>query len=847
MSLRLVLFGPPRLERDGVVVVGRAVQRRRIALLILLSGSANRTLSRERILAFLWPEHAPDAARRLLSEAIYVVRRELGDELISSVGDSVSLSDSLTRDVDELLIAHANGDHAATIALHAAPFLDAWFVPDAPELDRWVEAERAALRAKFLHAVQATAEACATRADWSGASHWWARVVRDDPYHSTAVFHGAQAKVANGEPGAALQLIAGHEAVLQNELGVPLDRDLQSLRRAIITGSVQPQRQERVEAPVGTRVELLQVPVAVPVTTQDAQEEELVPPSLPTVQVSPVATHRARARAQRTAVFATGLLLSVMGALAISQGMASERDRRQGQANVLDPLRIAVLYVDRDTSSIAVPQHIADGLTEALIDELSRVPALNVVTRDAAERFRDAHVSADSIGRALRAGTIIRLSANRTGERIRVHARVIDASASRQAATLEVDERMTELNAIVDALSLRTAAALRRYLGAGYLTSPSADAAARDTRNSGALALLFQAERLRKDAMLARTSLARDPSLTNTMRAKLIAADSLLSAAEQLDSTDIRLPIERGWVAVAAGAQENGTARVLSLSQGLVHAERARLMQRQQRVPTPRSLAAVHHLIGTLDYRLATAVQTRRSERPILAQAQVHLDSAVLLDSTLAGAWAALSWSRWAAGNFSGAEQAAQRALEADVYLADADDVLATAWRSAYSRGDERTASHWCARGRVLLPDDWHFVQCALTIQRLHAAGLTGRKPDGLLVDSLLAQLSRIDPADRATASGRAYTPIYRRLTRAAVRAALGHKDEARKVLAEEMLRVRGDEELRTDILYDAAFVNVVLGEPMRARALLQTYLSARPDLKEYAAADVTMRGVGKF
>lgn len=75
-SIRIELLGEVQLLLDGAVARGCAAQKRRMALRAYLVRSPERTAHRERLMGLLWPEHAPDAARRLLNESIYVIRRE---------------------------------------------------------------------------------------------------------------------------------------------------------------------------------------------------------------------------------------------------------------------------------------------------------------------------------------------------------------------------------------------------------------------------------------------------------------------------------------------------------------------------------------------------------------------------------------------------------------------------------------------------------------------------------------------------------------------------------------------------------------------------------------------------
>jgi len=49
-------------------------------------------VGRERLIGLLWPEQPADSARHALSEALYVLRKELGEETFVSHGDEVALN-----------------------------------------------------------------------------------------------------------------------------------------------------------------------------------------------------------------------------------------------------------------------------------------------------------------------------------------------------------------------------------------------------------------------------------------------------------------------------------------------------------------------------------------------------------------------------------------------------------------------------------------------------------------------------------------------------------------------------------------------------------------------------------
>jgi len=84
-----------------------------------------------------------------------------------------------------------------------------------------------------------------------------------------------------------------------------------------------------------------------------------------------------------------------------------------------DPRRIAVLYFEgRGDEDV---QFLAAGVTETLIDELSSVDALHVISRNGVAPFRDAAVSPDSVGRALEVGTIVEGRVTASADRVRIN------------------------------------------------------------------------------------------------------------------------------------------------------------------------------------------------------------------------------------------------------------------------------------------------------------------------------------------------------------------------------------------------------------------------------------------
>ena len=90
------------LRDDGQPFAGAASQPRRLAILALLARAGDRGITRETVIGYLWPDSDEERARRLLSQAVYMLRRDLGsDDAIVGVRDLRRGAGIVTSDVAE--------------------------------------------------------------------------------------------------------------------------------------------------------------------------------------------------------------------------------------------------------------------------------------------------------------------------------------------------------------------------------------------------------------------------------------------------------------------------------------------------------------------------------------------------------------------------------------------------------------------------------------------------------------------------------------------------------------------------------------------------------------------------
>lgn len=179
--IALRTFGALELtSTDGKMVRSVLAQPRRAALLCYLALAAPRGFHRrDSLFTLFWPEHDAEQARHALRQSVYFLRRALGPMAIVSRGDhELSLASGHVRcDVWEFAAALDQGRVMDALALYRGELLAGFHISDAPEFERWVEAERCRLKEQAREAAWTLAFACEREGDASGAAEAARRAV----------------------------------------------------------------------------------------------------------------------------------------------------------------------------------------------------------------------------------------------------------------------------------------------------------------------------------------------------------------------------------------------------------------------------------------------------------------------------------------------------------------------------------------------------------------------------------------------------------------------------------------------------------------------------------------------
>lgn len=311
--LKLYVFGGVVLtDGEGHRVQSVMAQPKRLALLVYLAGSGpTRCRRRQTLLGLFWPESDEDHARTSLNQAVYYLRRSLGEQVIMSYGaDELTVSDEvLWADIREFRQACGEGRFADALDLYGGEFLEGFYLSDVPELEHWIEREREELRRDAWKAATALASAAEGHQCLPEAIEWAKRAVALLPDNEAAARYLIELQARCGEHAGALRtydLLAEH---LRRTYDAQPSEETQALVQALHAPSADP---DPSAAPAQPTTPASASP-DVPHHQADSQQlSDALPPNLgvqsPAVHPVPNAP---RGFSRRTKILAAGLAAAI--------------------------------------------------------------------------------------------------------------------------------------------------------------------------------------------------------------------------------------------------------------------------------------------------------------------------------------------------------------------------------------------------------------------------------------------------------------------------------------------------------------------------------------------------------
>ena len=427
---RLRTFGPPALlgADDAIVLGSHGHHRRRLALLAVLAAAGPLGRSRDHLLLLFWPDATQARARHSLDQLLYALRASLGESLLDGVNPVRLNASVVSSDIADFNDALSQGRLAAAVDAYRGPFLDGFYLGDAPEFEQWAEAERSRLARSCANAVERLARAAVASGDHATAVQRWEQLVALDPLSSRSAIGLLEALRDAGDATGALQFAKRYESLVTQELDTAVD------------------------APVASLVASMRV--GVPHGGQARQ-----PHAFPPIGVAPVPAPTRHPRRKAPYIIGALLMLSAVAAGIIwrvnATSPVSTKDTRPS---------IAVLPL-MNVSGAPQDAALVDGLTEELIAMLARLGDLRVIGSSSSFIFRGSTAGTRRIADSLGVANILEGSAQRDGGRLRVQLRLLSAADGTTRWAQTYDRELSDIFTVQSDIAGAVAHALDVRLG----------------------------------------------------------------------------------------------------------------------------------------------------------------------------------------------------------------------------------------------------------------------------------------------------------------------------------------------------------------------------------------------
>ena len=153
-----------------------------------------------------------------------------------------------------------------------------------------------------------------------------------------------------------------------------------------------------------------------------------------------------------------------------------------------DKPSIAVLPFD-NLSGDPNQEYLADGISEAIISALSKIPKMFVIARNSTFTYKNKPVKVQQVSRELGVRYVLEGSVQKAGDRLRVTAQLVDATTGNHIWSERYDRELKDIFALQDDISKNIITAMQVKLTEGE----QARAAAKGTKNLDAYLKYLQA------------------------------------------------------------------------------------------------------------------------------------------------------------------------------------------------------------------------------------------------------------------------------------------------------------------------------------------------------------------
>jgi DNA-binding SARP family transcriptional activator len=229
MAIQLITLGGLHVVSDDGELDWLLAQHARAALFVYLA--VERSVSRDSLTAFFWPESDAENARHALRQSLYHLRKAVGADWIESRAHELVVTGDVRTDANGFIEAIERDDIALAVELYRGPFLDGVHLVDLASWESWVDNRRAQYARAFRKAARGLIEARRAAGDLTGAIQTAERWTARDPSDDEAQHRLIEALALAGERSEAIRQYEAYARVLEPDGLRPLDETIALVER----------------------------------------------------------------------------------------------------------------------------------------------------------------------------------------------------------------------------------------------------------------------------------------------------------------------------------------------------------------------------------------------------------------------------------------------------------------------------------------------------------------------------------------------------------------------------------------------------------------------------------------
>lgn len=451
VPFRLRLFGPPALLRanDDTLLGTHGHHRRRLALLAVLAAAGERGRSRDQMLLLFWPEVTQARARHSLDQLLYALRGSIAESVFEGTNPLRLNPTVVASDVGTFAAAIQRGDLEVAVDAYHGPFLDGFYLSDAPEFEEWAESERSRLARSYASALDRLAEDAGVAGDNGTIVRRRRQLAELDPTNGRNAAELIRALMNAGDHAAALQHAKRYDTVVTRELGISAGPEIASLVEEV---------QARTRVPLTAASDARPVATGAPESKREAMQTSGLPVEAPLPVVEPM---RSRSTRQRSARYAMG----AMGALVVMAMALWGRPTTGDGASPTSPAPSVAVLPFANLSGDPKDGALIDGLSEELMSVLSKIDHLRVIPPVSAFAFKNSDAGTRRIADSLGVSHVLESTFQKVGSRIRVRTSLIAAGDGSTRWSKRYDREMVDVFELQDDIARSVAGELGVRLG----------------------------------------------------------------------------------------------------------------------------------------------------------------------------------------------------------------------------------------------------------------------------------------------------------------------------------------------------------------------------------------------